>query len=69
MEESFNYILIAATLQLLYIISLAWARCFRDGTYHSAINTNNGVEAQNKALKYNISQGEGQLHFLELLLS
>ena len=29
-----------------------WARCFRDDTYHHAINTNNGVEAQNKALKY-----------------
>ena len=29
-----------------------WARCFRDDTYHHSINTNNGVEAQNKALKY-----------------
>ena len=29
-----------------------WARCFRDQTYHAAVNTTNGVESQNKLLKY-----------------
>lgn len=30
-----------------------WARAYRDQMYHAAINTTNGVEAQNKLLKYN----------------
>lgn len=30
-----------------------WARAYRDQTYHAAINTTNGVESQNKLLKYN----------------
>ena len=29
-----------------------WARAFRDNEYHCAVDTNNGVEAQNKLLKY-----------------
>ena len=29
-----------------------WARSYRDQTYHSAVNTTNGVESQNKLLKY-----------------
>ena len=29
-----------------------WARAYRDQTYHAAINTTNGVESQNKLLKY-----------------
>lgn len=32
--------------------SKLWARCFRDQTYHAAVNTTNGVESQNKLLKY-----------------
>ncbi len=30
-----------------------WARVYRDDCYHAAVNTNNGVEAMNKTLKYN----------------
>ena len=29
-----------------------WARAYRDLTYHAAVDTNNGTEAQNKLLKY-----------------
>ena len=29
-----------------------WARAFRENQYHAAVETNNGTEAQNKALKY-----------------
>ena len=29
-----------------------WARSYRDQTYHAAVNTTNGVESQNKLLKY-----------------
>lgn len=29
-----------------------WARAYRDNQYHAAVETNNGTEAQNKALKY-----------------
>ncbi len=29
-----------------------WARAFRDSTYHAAVETNNGTEALNRALKY-----------------
>ncbi len=29
-----------------------WARAYRDNDYHCAIDTNNGVEAQNKLFKY-----------------
>ena len=29
-----------------------WARAYRDLTYHAAVNTTNGVESQNKLLKY-----------------
>ena len=29
-----------------------WARCYRDQAYHAAVNTTNGVESQNKLLKY-----------------
>lgn len=29
-----------------------WARAFRDGNYHAAVETNNGTEALNQALKY-----------------
>ena len=30
-----------------------WARAYRDEVYHAAVDTNNGVESQNKMLKYN----------------
>lgn len=30
-----------------------WVHAFRESVYHAAVNTNNGVEAQNKLLKYN----------------
>ena len=30
-----------------------WARAYRDDRYHAAVDTNNGVEAMNKTLKYN----------------
>ena len=29
-----------------------WARAFRDDEYHATVNTNNGVEAFNRVLKY-----------------
>lgn len=29
-----------------------WARAYRDQTYHAVVNTTNGVESQNKLLKY-----------------
>ena len=29
-----------------------WARAFRDDEYHATVNTNNGVEALNRVLKY-----------------
>ena len=35
-----------------YIMLQMWARAYRDQTYHAAINTTNGVESQNKLLKY-----------------
>ena len=35
---------------LLYI--QLWARAYHDQTYHAAINTTNGVESQNRLLKY-----------------
>ena len=30
-----------------------WALCYRDDKFYAAVNTNNGVEALNKVLKYN----------------
>ena len=30
-----------------------WARVYRDNRYHAAVDTDNGVEAMNKTLKYN----------------
>ena len=30
-----------------------WARAYRDDKFHAAVDTNNGVEAMNKTLKYN----------------
>ena len=39
----------------MYISTLTlqkWARAYRDGSYHAAVNTNNGAESLNKVLKY-----------------
>lgn len=33
-------------------LSQKWARAYRDGSYHAAVNTNNGAESLNKVLKY-----------------
>ena len=30
-----------------------WAHAYCDSVYHAAVNTNNGIEAQNKLFKYN----------------
>ncbi len=35
-----------------FIITQRWARAYRDDEYHAAVNTNNGVEALNRVLKY-----------------
>ncbi len=29
-----------------------WGRAFRDNDYHAAVDTNKGVEAQNRLFKY-----------------
>ena len=42
-SNEYNYFI--ATLQF-------WARVYRDDCYHAAVDTNNGVEAMNKLLKY-----------------
>ena len=37
----------------IFFVSLQrWARAFRDNDDHAAVNTNNGVEAQNRLFKY-----------------
>ena len=36
----------------LIMLLQRWARAFRENQYHAAVETNNGTEAQNKALKY-----------------
>ncbi len=36
-----------------YCFQQRWARAYRDDSYHVAVDTNNGVEAMNKTLKYN----------------
>lgn len=35
-----------------YVTIQRWARAYRDQTFHECINTNNGTESLNKALKY-----------------
>ena len=44
-----NYHLLA---YVFTVIIQRWARAFRDDEYHAAVNTNNGVEALNRVLKY-----------------
>ena len=41
----------SVNIQMCFL-SQKWARAFRDQEYHAAVDTNNGVEAHNKALKY-----------------
>ena len=36
-----------------YVCMQLWAHAYRDEVYHAAVDTNNGVESQNKLLKYN----------------
>ena len=36
----------------MHFVIQRWARAFRDDCFHECINTNNGTEALNKALKY-----------------
>ena len=45
-------IFIFSQCHIHFMHSQRWARAYRDGEYHAAVNTNNGVEAQNKLLKY-----------------
>ena len=40
------------TSNMIFALQL-WARVYRDDRYHAAVDTNNGVEAMNKTLKYN----------------
>ena len=44
-----------------------WARAYRDTTYHVAVDTNNGVEAQNKLLKYNYLPRRKQITLSEVI--
>ena len=44
-----------------------WARAYRDTTYHAAVDMNNGVEAQNKLLKYNYLPRRKQITLSEVM--
>ena len=50
-----GYCLSRATLCTFHCVQCTqiWAHAFRDRRFHAAVNTNNGVESQNKLLKYN----------------
>jgi hypothetical protein len=52
----------------ILIIMQLWARAFRDQTYHAAINTTNGVESQNKLLKYNYLPRKKNLTLSQLVI-
>ena len=39
-------------VKIMFLHKQRWARCFRDDKYYGAIDTNNGTESLNKALKY-----------------
>lgn len=45
-----------------------WERAYRDSTYHAAVDTNSGVEAQNKLLKYNYLPQWKQITLSEVLV-
>ena len=44
-----------------------WARAYRDDEYHRAVNTNNGVEAQNRLLKHSYLTKQKNLTLSSLL--
>ena len=44
-----------------------WARAYRDDDYHCAVNTNNGVEAQNRLLKHTYLTKQKNLTLSSLL--
>ena len=50
-----------------FMHSQRWARAYSDGEYHAAVNTN-GVEAQNKLLKYRFLPRSKQKATLVVLL-
>ena len=41
-----------------------WAHVYRDEVYHAAVDTNNGVESQNKMLKYNFFASKYTVNWL-----
>jgi len=41
-----------ATIHMAFILLQKWAHAYRDSRYYAAVDTNNGVEALNKVLKY-----------------
>ena len=55
MTDTFNravYTNLTNNSKLLTLRTQRWARAYRDQTFHECINTNNGTESLNKALKY-----------------
>ena len=45
-----------------YLSIQRWARAYRDTTFHNCVNTNNGTESLNKALKYTYLPRRKQLN-------
>ena len=45
-----------------------WAHAYRDKVYHAAVDTNNGVESQNKMLKYNFLPRNSRLTLSRLVI-
>ena len=39
-------------MHICFFILQRWARAFRDEKFYAAVNTNNGIEALNRAFKY-----------------
>ena len=46
------YVAMQSCNDVYHYVLQRWSRAYRDDTYHAAIDTNNGTEAQNKLLKY-----------------
>lgn len=53
----------------MFLIAQRWARAFRDDEYHAAVNTNNGVEALNKVLKYSFLPRQAKAKSLSALIT
>ena len=51
-KRDMSNITISCLGNVLYLIIQRWGRAYRDNIFHECINTNNGTEALNKALKY-----------------